>query len=119
LSGSNLITNVSNVPYEDPVYSQINSVGRSWIFEYTLALSKEMLGYVRGKYSQIPVPGAEITLNQGDLIQAATSEKTTLIERLRGYLEETSREKLLERRALEVDYKQKELQQVPFPIYIG
>jgi hypothetical protein len=119
LSGSNLITNVSNVPYVDPVYSQINSVGRSWIFEYTLALSKEMLGYVRGKYSQIPIPGAEITLNQGDLIQAATSEKTTLIDRLRGYLEETSREKLLERRALEVDYKQKELQQVPFPIYIG
>jgi hypothetical protein len=119
LSGSNLITNVSNVPYADPVYSQINSVGRSWIFEYTLALAKEMLGYVRGKYSQIPIPGAEITLNQNDLIAAASSEKTTLIDRLRGYLDETSREKLLERRALETDYKQKELQQVPFPIYIG
>jgi hypothetical protein len=119
LSGSNLITNVSNVPYADPVYSQINSVGRSWIFEYTLALAKEMLGYVRGKYSQVPIPGDNVTLNSQDLVAAASSEKTTLIDRLRGYLDETSREKLLERRALETDYKQKELQQVPFPIYIG
>jgi hypothetical protein len=119
LSGSTLITNVSNVPYTDPTYSQINSVGRSWIFEYTLALAKEMLGYVRGKYTQIPVPGDTVTLNSGDLVTAASSEKIALIDRLRAYLDETSREKLMERRALETDYRTKELQQVPFPIYIG
>ena len=119
LSGSSLITNVSNVPYADPVYSQINSVGRSWIFEYTLALAKEMLGYVRGKYTQIPVPGDTVTLNSGDLVTAASSEKIALVDRLRAYLDETSREKLMERRALETDYRTKELQQVPFPIYIG
>ena len=78
-----------------------------------------MLGYVRGKYTTIPIPGAEATLNHADLIAAATAEKTALLERLRGYLDETSREKLLERRALEADYKQKELSQVPFLIYIG
>ena len=53
--GSGLITNVSNVPFTNPVYSQINSIGRSWIFEYTLALCKEILGYIRGKYSTIPI----------------------------------------------------------------
>jgi hypothetical protein len=119
LSGSSLITNVSNVPYTNPSYSQINSVGRSWIFEYTLALAKEMLGYVRGKYTQIPIPGDTVTLNSGDLVAAASNEKVSLIEKLRGYLDETSREKLMERRALETDYRTKELQQVPFPIYIG
>ena len=119
LSGSSLITNVSNVPYADPTYSQINSVGRSWIFEYTLALAKEMLGYVRGKYTQIPVPGDTVALNSGDLVTAASSEKIALVDRLRAYLDETSREKLMERRALETDYRTKELQQVPFPIYIG
>jgi len=119
LSGSSLITNISNVPYTNPSYSQVNSIGRSWIFEYTLALSKEILGYVRGKYSQIPIPGDAVTLNSGDLVAAASSEKTSLIEKLRGYLDETSREKLMERRALETDYRTKELQQVPFPIYIG
>lgn len=113
------ITNVSNSPYTNPTYSQINSIGRNWIFEYALALSKEMLGYVRGKYSNIPIPNSEVTLNQGDLITAATTEKATLIERLRGYFDETSRKSLLERRAQETEFKQTELQQVPYTIYIG
>ena len=113
------ISNVSNVPYTNPTYSQINTIGRQWIFEYTLALVKEMLGYVRGKYSQIPIPGDVVTLNSGDLLSAATAEKTALILKLDTYLGETSREKLLERRSLEADYKQKELNLVPQPIFIG
>ena len=113
------VSNVSNVPYKNPTYKEINSIGRQWIFEYTLALCKEVLGYVRGKYGTVPIPGAEVTLNHADLITAATAEKNLLIERLRGYLEETSREKLLERRSLEADYKQKELNLVPQPIFIG
>lgn len=113
------VTNVSNSPYSNPTYSSINSVGRQWIFEYSLALSKEMLGYVRGKYSTIPIPNSDVTLNQGDLITAATAEKISLIERLRGYFDETSRKSLLERRAQETEYKQAELKQVPYTIYIG
>ena len=110
---------ISDVPYVNPIYSDINSVGRSWIFEYTLALCKEMLGYVRGKYSTVPIPGADVTLNQSDLITAATAEKEALIDRLRAYLDETSREKLLERRTQESDFLEKELGRVPFTIYIG
>ncbi len=113
------ISNVSNTPYTNPTYASINSVGRQWIFEYTLALAKEMLGYIRGKYSNIPIPNSEVTLNQSDLISAATAEKTALIERLRDYLDQTSRASLLERRSIEADFKQKELQQVPYTIYIG
>ena len=113
------IANVSNVPYTNPVYTYINSVGRSWIFEYALTLSKEMLGYVRGKYTTVPIPGSEVTMNQQDLLSSATAEKTALIDRLRAYLDETSREKLLERRSLETEYRQKELNQVPQPIYIA
>lgn len=119
VTGSTAITNVSNVPYANPNYTQINSIGRQWIFEYTLSLVKEMLGYVRGKYSTIPIPGAEVTLNSGDLITAATAEKASLLEKLRLHLEDTSRDKQLERRALEADYKQKELNQVPQLIFIG
>ena len=112
-------TNVSNVPYNNPTYSLINAIGRQWIFEYTLALCKEMLGYVRGKYQTVPIPNADVTLNHADLISAATTEKAALIERLRGYLDETSRSKLLEKRALEGDNVQKELSKIPYPIYIG
>ena len=113
------VSNVSNTPYTNPTYSSINSIGRQWIFEYTLALSKEMLGYVRGKYGTIPIPNADVTLNQADLLSAATSEKTSLVERLRGYFDETSRKSLLERRAQEAEFKQTELQQVPWTIFIG
>ena len=119
VAGGDIVTDVSNTPYENPTYSKINSVGRQWIFEYTLALSKEMLGYVRGKYGTIPIPDSTVTLNQSDLIAAATAEKTSLIERLRTYLDETSRKSLLERRAQEAEFKQTELKQVPYTIYIG
>jgi hypothetical protein len=112
-------TNVSNIPYNNPTYALINAIGRQWIFEYTLALSKEMLGYVRGKYTTVPIPNADVTLNHADLISDARTEKAALLERLRGYLDETSRSKLLEKRANEGDNVQKELAKVPYPIYVG
>ena len=118
-NGREIITNASNVPYQNPNYTRINSVGRQWIFEYGLALVKEMLGYVRGKYSQIPIPGSEVTLNQSDLISAATSEKTALIERLRTYFESTSRKTLLQKKAEEGEAQNKTLGQAPMTIYIG
>jgi hypothetical protein len=118
-AGSNKINNVSKAPYNNVAYTQINSIGRSWIFEYTLALAKEMLGYVRGKYTNIPIPGAEVTLNQGDLISAATAEKEALITRLREYFDQTSRQSLLERRAAETVARNSEISQVPMTIYIG
>ena len=117
--GSGSITNVSNVPYANPVYTQINSIGRQWIFEYALALCKEMLGYVRGKYSTIPIPDREVTMNQSDLLSAATAEKNALIERLRAYFDETSKQALLERRSLESDYRNKEIANVPMVIFVG
>ena len=78
-----------------------------------------MLGYVRGKYGTVPIPGAEVTMNQADLISAATSEKTALVDRLRAYFDETSRTSLLERRAQEGTYKKEELGNSPMTIFIG
>jgi len=113
------VTNVSNAPYNYPIYSQLNAVGRSWIFEYGLALCKEMLGYVRGKYSTVPIPDQNISLNQADLLSAATAEKTALIERLRTYLDETSNKALLERRKDESEFRKQEINNVPMCIFIG
>jgi hypothetical protein len=115
----NKVTNESNASYSNPVYTQINSIGRQWIFEYTLALSKEMLGYVRGKYSTIPIPGDAVTLNQQDLLSSATESKNALIERLRTYFNETSNQSLLERRAAESEARVKEITYSPTCIYIG
>jgi len=113
------ITNPSNAPYGNPVYSQINSVGKQWIYEYCLSLCKEMLGYVRGKYSTVPIPDQNMTLNQADLLSAATAEKTALIERLRLYFDETSKKSLLERRSQESEFRRQEINNVPMVIYIG
>ena len=85
----------------------------------TLAIAKEMLGYIRGKYSTIPIPNADVTLNQSDLLSSATADRAALIERLRAYFDETSRDKLLERRSQEGDYLEKELNKVPYTIFIG
>ncbi len=117
--GREIITNVSNVPFENPNYDKINSIGRQWIFEYALAITKEILGYVRGKYSTVPIPGADMTLNQDALITAATGEKEKLIEKLRAYLETTSREKLLEKKANEAEFQNKTMGQAPMNIFIG
>lgn len=113
------VSNVGNTPYTNPTYASINSVGRQWIFEYTLAICKEMLGYVRGKYSNIPIPGDSVVLNQQDLLSSAANDKDKLIVRLREYFDETSRKALLQRRAEESDFKNQELKNVPFTIYIG
>jgi hypothetical protein len=113
------ITNISQVPYSNPTYSQINSIGRQWIFEYALAIVKEILGYVRGKYSSIPIPNAEVTLNQSDLIASATADRDALITRLREYFDNSSRQKLLERKASEAEFLKQELNNVPWPIFIG
>ena len=115
----NLVSNVSNANYNNPVYSQINSIGRSWIFEYTLAIVKEILGYVRNKYSQIPIPGAAVTLNGDTLTTSAATDKAALIEKLRAYFDETSREALLQRRKNESDHAQSELIKTPMTIFIG
>ena len=118
-TNGNKITNESNASYSNPTYSQMNSIGRQWVFEYTLALSKEMLGYVRGKYSTIPIPGDAVTLNQQDLLSSATESKNALIERLRTYFDQTSNQALLERRAAESEARVKEITYSPMTIYIG
>ena len=114
-----LVTNVAEVPYSNPEYNHINSVGRDWIYRYTLALAKELLAYVRGKYQTVPVPGSEATLNQADLLADARSEKAALLENLRDMLDQTSRSALLERKANESDNLRRTLSDVPYTIYVG
>lgn len=113
------ITNVSNVPYENPQYLKINSVGRSWIFEMTLAIAKEMLAYVRNKYTNIPIPGSDVTLNGGDLLSGGEKDRDALIEKLRTYFDETSKRAMLERRRDESQFRNEEMNYIPMTIFIG
>lgn len=114
-----LITNPSNVPYTNITYSQINQPGRQWIYEYTLALSSELLGLIRGKYTQIPAPGAEVTLNGADLISKGREQQNALRERLRQDLDDMSRRAQLERKQSENQSISSTLNEVPMFIYLG
>jgi hypothetical protein len=118
-SATNLVTNVGEVPYQNPVYGHINSVGRQWIFQYTLALIKMNLAYVRGKYSTVPIPGSEVTLNQGDLLTDGRQERDSLLTQLREMLDQTSRQAQLDRKRQETENLNSTLNSVPLPIYIG
>ena len=118
-SGNNLITDISNVPYDNPTYMNVNAPGRYWIFEYALALATETLAFIRGKYTQVPIPGAEVTLNQADLLTKSRDLQAALIEKLRTDLDEASRKNQLERKAAENTAMATSLQQVPMNIFIG
>lgn len=119
LEGANKITNIGEVPYANPTYSQINSVGRQWIKEYALAEARHILGLVRGKYETVPVPGSETRLNAADLLADARSEKEALITQLRDTLEQTSRQAQLERKAAESENLRRTIADVPMTIYVG
>ena len=116
---SNVVSDFSNVPFERLSYTAINSAGRQWITKYTLALAKEVLGAVRAKFSAIPIPGADITLDGGDLRSEAAAEKEALLTQLKEMLEATSKRALMEAKRDEAEFLESTLARIPRPIYIG
>jgi hypothetical protein len=115
----NVVSDYSNIGYDFIPYQTINDVGRQWIRKYTLALAKELLGAIREKYSSIPIPGAEISLDGAALRAEASTEKETLITQLRENLEELSRKTQFENRNNEANQHQEMLRKVPLAIYVG
>jgi hypothetical protein len=118
-AGNGLVTDLSNVPYQQINYSTINQPGRFWVFEYTLVLAKELLGLIRGKYQTTPIPGDSISLNQQDLFSSSDKDKISLIEKLRKDLEETSRRAQLKRKEEENTSLKQTLTDFPMQIFIA
>jgi hypothetical protein len=116
---SNVVSDYSNIGYDFIQYTTINDVGKQWIRKYCLALVKELLGAIREKYSTIPIPGSEISLDGAALRSEAQTEKEALMTQLRETLEELSRKVQFENKANEAKQQQEMLQKVPLAIYIG
>jgi hypothetical protein len=116
---NDLITDASNIPYKYQTYSAINDMGRAWIIRYGTALVKETLGYVRSKYSSVPIPNGEVTLNGSDLVSQGQSEKEALITQLREFLDKMTKEQMLTRQNAESTQMTEILGKVPLKIYIG
>jgi hypothetical protein len=114
---NNVVTDVMNTPFRNPMYSKINTVGRTWIFKYTLALAREIEAHIRIQFANLNIQGVG-PLQGSELITDARTEKENLLTELKEMLNETSRRGQLERKQLEAGYMRDTLQQVPLPIYI-
>jgi hypothetical protein len=114
---NNVVTDIMNVPYRNPIYSKINTVGRTWIFKYTLALSREIEAHIRIQFANVNVQGVG-SLQGSELVADARTEKEQLVTELKEMLNETSRKGQLERKQQESQFQRDTLQQIPLPIYI-
>ena len=112
----NGVSGVGNAPFGNLSYSSLNSIGRQWIREFTLALAKELLGLIRSKFSTVPIPGGELTLNGGDLVTQGRDEKDKLITQFKEMLDSMTYDKLMETQATQLDNLQKILRGVPIPM---
>ena len=113
------VSDYSDARYDFIQYSNINDVGKQWIRKYTLALSKELLGAIREKYSSVPIPDGDVSLDGAALRAEAQVEKDALVLQLRENLEELSRKNQFEKNAKEANHHQEMLKKVPLKLYLG
>ena len=113
------VSDFSNIAYDNMAYKDINDPGKAWIKKYTLALVKELLGSIRGKYNSMPIPNGEVTLDGDTMRSEGAAERDALIAELREDLEANSRRMLMERQNDEANFQQETINKVPLNIYIG
>lgn len=109
------ISNISQIPYKNITYNEINSAGRMWIREYTFALCAEIEGKIRRKFSSIPIPNGETTLDGDVMVSEAIEMKRELIENLKEDLQTTSNLEMMRSDAETAQFIQEQLAFVPLP----
>tara|TARA_B100001094_G_C18144345_1_gene779764 strand:- start:528 stop:1775 length:1248 start_codon:yes stop_codon:yes gene_type:complete len=119
-SGVDGVNNMNTLPFENIPFDKINSMGQQWIRKFSLALSKETLGQVRGKFgNSIPIPGDNISLNASELLSQAANEQAALKEELNKQLDEMLYSKLAETDKAMVDNTDAIVAKAPLKIYVG
>ena len=114
------VNNMNTLPFENIPFESINSMGQQWIRKFSLALSKETLGQVRGKFGgAVPIPGDSVSLNADALLGQAAAEQTALKEELNKQLDEMLYSKLAETEKAMIDNTDGILQKVPLKIFVG
>lgn len=119
-TGVDGVNNMNTMPMENIAFIKINSIGQQWIRKFSLALSKETLGQVRGKFGgNVPIPGDSITLNASDLLSQAQAEQTTLREELNKQLDEMLYAKIAETDKAMTDNMDSIVGKTPLKIFVG
>ena len=117
--GTDGVNNLNTLPFDNIPYAHINAIGKQWIRKYSLALSKEMLGQIRGKFSTIPIPGESVTLNHADLLSQAKEEQENLKTKLREMLQETEYVELAKGDQEKASAAEETFRRSPLPIFVG
>ena len=117
--GVNGVNNLNTLPYSNIPYQNINSIGKQWIRKYSLALCKEMLGQIRGKFTTIPIPGESVTLNHSELLSQAKEEQTQLKDKLMEILKVSVYQELVRISSEKADSVAKTYAFSPLPIFVG
>ena len=119
-NGQDGINNMNTLPFENVPYENINSMGKQWIRRFALALSKETLGQIRGKFGgNVPIPGESITLNASDLLSQAKAEQDALRDELKTQLDEMTYNKLLATDKEMVTNAKAIVTETPLKIFVG
>ena len=119
-NGQDGINNMNTLPFQNIPYESINSIGHQWIRRFALALSKETLGQIRGKFGgNVPIPGENVSLNASDLLSQAKDEQTALRDELKTILDELTYSKLLETDKAMVDSAKAIVTETPLKIFVG
>jgi hypothetical protein len=119
-TGKDGINNMNTLPFDNIPYKNINAIGKHWIRRYALALCKEMLGQIRGKFGgSIPIPGDNVTLNSADLLSQAKEEQDYLKEELKTILDEMTYNALAQQDAEKIEAIDKVNGGIPLMIYQG
>ena len=118
-SGIEGVNNMNTLPFQNIPYEKINAIGKQWIRRFALAVTKEILGQVRGKFSTVPIPGESVTLNFADLLSQAKAEQDGLRAELKETLDELTYAELAAKDATLQDSASKILQNVPQGIFVG
>ncbi len=117
--GADGINNLNTLPFQNIPYENINSIGKQWIRRFALALAKEMLGQIRGKFSTVPIPGESVTMNAAELLTQARTEQDLLRDELKTLLDELTYDKLAAVDSTLQDSTKKVLENVPAGIFVG
>ena len=94
-------------------------MGQQWIRKYALALSKEMLGQIRGKFASIPIPGQSVNLNANELLSQAKEEQSNLRDKLIEMLKTMEYKELAKADKERIDASVDVLAKIPNPIFVG
>jgi hypothetical protein len=117
--GTQGINNLNTIPFDNIPFKNINSMGKQWIRKYALALCKEMLGQIRGKFQTIPIPGDSVTLNHSELLSQAKEEQQQLKDKLHEMLKEVEYKELVKYDSETTEATATVYKGSPLPIFVG